>query len=263
MAVIVLASASGAPGVTTTALGLALVWPRPVVLVDADPVGGSAILAGYCQGTVPHNDAMVSLVLAHRDGRLASVLPSVLMRIPATAVSLLAGPRSHAQAASLSELWPALAVELRGLQRNGQDVLVDVGRLGMAWSPTVVIAAADVALLVMRSDLPALAAARQWAADWLTAARDGSGALSVAGLVVGQGRPYSGRDVQRTLQLPAVESVAWDPATAAVLSLGKQGGTKLAATRLVKSFAGVAAAVDRQLASARQETVARQGVRAR
>ena len=66
MAVIVLASASGAPGVTTTALGLALVWPRPVVLVDADPVGGSAILAGFCKGTEPHNDAMIRLALAHR-----------------------------------------------------------------------------------------------------------------------------------------------------------------------------------------------------
>ena len=51
MAVIVLASASGSPGVTTTALGLALLWPRPVVLVDADPVGrfgdSGRLLAGH------------------------------------------------------------------------------------------------------------------------------------------------------------------------------------------------------------------------
>lgn len=40
MALVVLASASGAGCVTTTALGLAMRWPRPVVLVDADPVGG-------------------------------------------------------------------------------------------------------------------------------------------------------------------------------------------------------------------------------
>ena len=42
MAVIALTSASGSPGVTTTALGLALLWPRPVLLVEADPTGGSA-----------------------------------------------------------------------------------------------------------------------------------------------------------------------------------------------------------------------------
>ena len=34
MAVICLTSASGSPGVTTTAVGLALCWPRPVLLVE-------------------------------------------------------------------------------------------------------------------------------------------------------------------------------------------------------------------------------------
>ena len=71
---------------TTTGLGLAMCWPRPVVLVDADPVGGSAIRAGYLQGTVAHNDAMVRLVLAHRDGQLAGVLPNELMPLPDTSV---------------------------------------------------------------------------------------------------------------------------------------------------------------------------------
>ena len=88
MAVIVLASASGAPGVTTTALGLAMTWSRPVVLVDADPVGGSAILAGYCRGALSHNDATVNLVLAHRDARLSAALPGMMMTIPGTQVSL-------------------------------------------------------------------------------------------------------------------------------------------------------------------------------
>ena len=36
MAIITLCSASGSPGVTTTALGLALSWTRPVILVEAD-----------------------------------------------------------------------------------------------------------------------------------------------------------------------------------------------------------------------------------
>ena len=50
MALIVLTSAAGSPGVTTTALGLALTWHRPVLLVEADPTGGSALLAGYFRG---------------------------------------------------------------------------------------------------------------------------------------------------------------------------------------------------------------------
>src|ERR1700712_667016 len=103
MALVVLASASGSPGVTTTALGLALRWPRPVVLVDGDPVGGSAVLAGFFRGQVAHNDGLVQLVLAGRAGELAEVLPTVLMPLPNSNAALLPGPRSHAQAASATE----------------------------------------------------------------------------------------------------------------------------------------------------------------
>lgn len=95
MALVVLASASGAPGVTTTALGLAMRWPRPVVLVDADPVGGSPVLAGLFQGAVAHPDAMVQLVLAQREGRLGEALPTSLLVLEDTNASVLVGPRSH------------------------------------------------------------------------------------------------------------------------------------------------------------------------
>ena len=47
MAVVTLFSASGSPGVTVSALGMALAWQRHVMLVDADPTGSSAVLAGY------------------------------------------------------------------------------------------------------------------------------------------------------------------------------------------------------------------------
>ena len=263
MAVIVLASASGAPGVTTTSLGLAMCWPRPVVLVDADPVGGSAILAGYLQGTVAHNDAMVQLVLAHRVGQLAGVLATVLMPLPDTSVVLLPGARSHAQAAGLVDVWAPLAVELRGLERNGLDVIVDAGRLGMAHSPTPLVAAADVGLLVTGSGLSALAGARQWAVSWSAAAKDGSGALSAGCVVVGEGRPYSGRDVARTLGLPVFGTLSWDPDAAAVLSAGRAGGRKFGTSRLVRSLASVAAAIDQQISAARQETALRHETSAR
>ncbi len=45
MSVIALASAKGSPGVTTTALALAAVWPRRVLVADCDPSGGD--LAGW------------------------------------------------------------------------------------------------------------------------------------------------------------------------------------------------------------------------
>lgn len=256
MALIVLASASGSPGVTTTALGLALSWPRPVVLVDADPVGGSSMLAGYFRGDVAHTDAMVTLVMAHRDGRLGQALADVLMPIPGSQAWLLPGPRSHAQAGSLTELWGPLTFALRALERTGQDVIADVGQLGMAWSPAPLIGLADLALLVCRSDLPALAAARQWATSWSAAADDGTGASRAACLVVGEGRPYSAGEIARVLQIPVLERVAWDERSAAVISRGDRAPKTMAGRALGRSLSAVAAAIDASIAADRQDVPA-------
>ena len=51
MAILLLTSTSGAPGVTTLGVGLALCWPRSVLLVDADTGANQAVLAGYLAGT--------------------------------------------------------------------------------------------------------------------------------------------------------------------------------------------------------------------
>ncbi|MCB0909871.1 MAG: hypothetical protein KDB63_22470, partial [Nocardioidaceae bacterium] len=64
MAVVALASASGSPGVTTTSLGLALAWPRPVLLVEADPTGGSGILAGFFRGLREYDAGLVEVALS-------------------------------------------------------------------------------------------------------------------------------------------------------------------------------------------------------
>jgi hypothetical protein len=262
MALIVLASASGSPGVTTTALGIALVWHRPVVLVDADPVGGSALLAGYFQGTVSDGDAMVHLVLARRDGRLAEMLPRTMISVPDTYVSILPGPKSHAQAGSLAELWGELAYELRALEQTGQDVIVDAGRLGMVHSPEGLIRAADLALLATRTDLPALAAARQWAAAWTDGTQDGTGASSIAALLVGAGRPYEASEVSKVLALPVLESLAWDPRSARVFSEGQKpsGSAWSQRDQLVRSYRAAAAAINERL-TAQQLTMSPGGVR--
>jgi len=250
MALVVVASASGSPGVTTTALGLALRWPRPVVLIDADPVGGSAVLAGFFRGQVSHNDAMVHLVLAGRAGDLTEVLPTVLMPLPNSNAALLPGPRSHAQAASMTELWPGLVDELRSLDRNGQDVLVDAGRLGMQHSPTSLVAAADLLLLVCHSELPALAAARQWAEQWSTASNDGSGPSAVAVLLVGEGRPYRAREVAKVLGAPVLETMRWDPEGATVFSRGEPSSRRAGLT-FWRDLGAVIAAIDTRVAQAR------------
>ena len=163
MAVITLVSASGSPGVTTTAVGLAMTWPRPVLLVEADPTGGSGILAGYFRGLRDHR-GLVDLVMAHRSGLLADALPRIVLRVDGTDVSILVGSKSHDQAPGLSRLWEPLAGVLLDVSAAGQDVLVDAGRLGLASWPRPLAAHSDLTVLMSRSSLPGLVAARSWAA---------------------------------------------------------------------------------------------------
>ena len=214
MALITLASASGSPGVTTTALGLALSWPRPVVLVEADPTGGSALLAGYWRGQV-NQPGLLDLVMADRHGVLADALPRMVLGIEGTEVSVLVGTKSHEQAAGLVRLWDPLLGVLRSLP--GQDVIVDAGRLGLEASPRPLIAFSDVTLLVTQSSLRALAAARSWAERLAADVMPGH---EVKLVLTGEGNPDRAGEVARALGLPVAASIEWDPRRAAVFADG-------------------------------------------
>jgi hypothetical protein len=223
VSLIVLTSASGSPGVTTTSLGLALSWHRPCLLVEADPTGGSAIAAGYLRGSIMPPESMIELALAQQDGRhLVDTLAQVSIELPGSGVRFVPGTRSHEQARSLVGLWEPLTVALRSLEDTGQDVVVDAGRLGLFGSPEPLLEAADIALLVIRSDLVALAAARSWALT-LRERFDRAGAGSSLGvLLVGEGDPFGAREVSRVLSVPVMATVAWDPGHAAVGQHGAQ-----------------------------------------
>lgn len=215
MAVIALCSASGSPGVTTTTLGLAMGWPRPVLVVEADPTGGSAILAGYLRGHTEPGPDLVDLALAPTG--MADALPQVARAIPNTPISYVAGPRTHQQAAALRDHWTGLATVLANLEETGQDVLIDAGRLGLVGSPEPLLAAADVTALVVRSDLPSISAARSWAQ---TVTQPGIGWRRGGLMLVGEGQPYTSREVSRVLGLPVIAEIIDDPAAAAVFHRG-------------------------------------------
>lgn len=241
MALIVLTSANGSPGVTTAALGLAMAWPRPTVLVEADPTGASAIAAGYFRGGhLPTDATVVDLAMSHRQGGLVEDLPRMLMPIPDTHVEFLRGPLKHAQARALDSMWEPLAGVFKSLERTGQDVIVDAGRLGLEGSPMKLIAASDLTLLTTRSTLPALVAAKSWA-DTLREMFERTGAASSLGLmIVGQGMPYGPSEVSKVLQIPVVAALAWDPTSAEVLSRGIKAPRKFEGANLSKSLrAGV------------------------
>lgn len=243
MALIVLTSASGSPGVTTSALGLALSWPRPCLLVEADPTGGSGILAGYFHGDVAHIGGLIDLAMAHREGALAEAIPLATMAIPDTSVQLLPGIRGHAQARSLIGLWEPLAGALQALERNGQDVIVDAGRLGLTGCPEPLIYGADLSLLVTRSTLPALSGARSWA-QTLRGEFEQMGAASALGvLLVGEGEPYGAREVAKVLQVPVTASLALDEDGAAVFSRGAGPPRRFESSQLLRGLRAAASAI--------------------
>lgn len=233
MAVIAACSASGSPGVTSTVLGLALTWPRPVLVVEADPTGGSAVLAGFFQGQVQPTDGLVELVMAHRHHQLAATLPSLLIDVPDSTVRVLPGIREQAQASSIAAVWEPLLGALRDLGSSGLDVLVDAGRLGLVGSPVPLIVGADVTALVTGSGLPSLAAARSWAV-WLGEQR-GSVPGRTGLVIVGEGRPYRVAEVTRTLGLPVFGAIEWDPAGARVFSHGEARPRRFDSSALVRS----------------------------
>ena len=214
MAVICLTSAGGSPGVTTTAVGLAFCWPRPVLLVEADPTGGSGILAGFLKGTAPYDGGLVEIALSPLS--TADALREVIRPL-SPHVTLVAGTRTHGQAAALRDVWEPLTAALTDLEASGQDVIVDAGRLGLVGSPAPLLDTADATLLLTRTNLPSIAAARSWAE---TARHPATGWRHAGLLLVDEGRPYRDTEVSKVLGVPVVADLPDDPVAAAVYHRG-------------------------------------------
>jgi hypothetical protein len=254
MAVIALTSASGSPGVTTTALGWALSRGRPTVLVDADPTGGASMLAGYLRGQMVPPDALLELSAAQQQGRLRAALPSLTMSLPDSQVGLVPGTRSHAQARGLVGLWEPLLAAFKALEGTGQDVIVDVGRLGLAGSPTPLLHGADLALVACRADLVSLSGLRSWLATLHTELEEVGAGSCLGVLLIGPGRPYSEAEVGKVLApvcggtSPVLASVVFDPKAAAAFSAGAQV-RRLESSRLVRSLRSLDDAARKRVAS--------------
>lgn len=248
MAVIALCSASGSPGVTTTSLGLALLWPRPVLLVEADPTGGSGILAGYFRGIRAYDQGLVELALSSTE--VADLLPRITQHIGSSTAGFIAGTRAHTQAAALAGLWSPLIGALHELESTGQDVIVDCGRLGLAGWPEPILAEADLALLLCRTHLPAISAARSWA----DTAQRGTPAWSHPGvLLVGEGQPYSAKEVGGVLRLPVLGVLADDPGSAGVLHRGTSIPAGFDRSPLVRSLQAAISAIHATVSAQRAE----------
>lgn len=224
MATIVFTSAPGAPGVTTSALALALHWPRHVLLADCDRDPSQVLLAGFLRGLDSGGRGLPSVAQAHREGRpLDDEL--WLHTLPLTddgAVDrrFLAGFAQPAAVRLFDTVWSRLGEAFAALDARGIDVLVDAGRISSAGLPGGLLASADAIVVVTRSSLRSLAALRLH----LPTLQDQLTTLSVEvplGLaLVGTDQPYSTGEVERQFATPAWLELPFDAKSAAVLSDG-------------------------------------------
>jgi hypothetical protein len=217
MSVVALASSKGSPGVTTLAVALASWWPRPSILIEADPAGGdlAARLA------LPEEPGLVSLAATHRRRPITASSNTTLLEpfVQETAgIRAVVAPTSPGQVVAALGLLPEVRPPLAP---RGTDLLVDIGRMSEpgvgargATNRIALAANAEVWVLVCRpqlGDLAHLAAALQ---DPKAADRNQTIVL------IGDG-PYPSDEVAETLGVTVLGRLPADPAGAAALWAGE------------------------------------------
>lgn len=145
--IVAVCSSKGSPGVTTAALALALAWPGPRLVLEADPSGGDLAF----RGRDPHTGRLI------RDGRgLLSLAADARTGVPSEALSryatstswgvdVVCGPPSVASYAPMRSLWPGVADAAAAWRGTA---IADLGRL-YPGSPAFPLAQQATAVLVL------------------------------------------------------------------------------------------------------------------
>lgn len=224
MALICLGSARAAPGVTTLAVLLAGTWPRPAVLVEADPAGG-VLAPRYGMALDPGLSGLAAAV--HRD-RSTEVFTHHAQELPGGLPAVLAAPLTDRTMVVLHDAAGLIASAAR--EAAGLDVFVDCGRLTHGSPVTPLVRAADTVLVVSRPR-----------ADELYAA---AGRVQVfgGGLVLVGERPYGPGEVAEQLGVEVAGVVADDPRSARAMVDGGSARA-LARSPLVRTVRALADAL--------------------
>lgn len=256
MALITLASATGSPGVTTTALGLALQWPGAVLLADCDRDPSQALQAGYLQGLDLGGRGLVPLTRAHREHRSLAEelwLQTVTFEVGARHERRLLPGFSHPGAAHLFEpIWDGFVDVLAGLDETGTDVIVDAGRIGAQGLPPALVARSDLLLVCTRTSLRALASLRLHLPVLQQQVDLAGGGVDLGLLLVGGGRPYGAGEIEKQFGVAVVHDVAWEPRQAEVFSDGAVPTRQLLGGALVRSYRACASDLAGRVAARRQ-----------
>lgn len=219
MTTVALGSVKGAPGVTTTVLAMAAIWPphRRLVVAELDPDGG--VLAA--RRNLTFDPGLVSAVAALRGARGVG---DHLQPLGEGVRALVAPSTTEQVRAAVTAAGDAL---LPALTDVGDDVLVDAGRLGTT-SPTLAIAsAADVLLLLARPRV-----------EDIVLVRDRVQVLQRSGaepqLVLVDDGPYRSDEVAGAVGAPVLTRLPVDLRTADALN-GRTPRHRVARSRLLRS----------------------------
>ncbi|MEU1605540.1 hypothetical protein [Micromonospora matsumotoense] len=227
---VMLASVSGAPGVSTAALGVAALWPhRPGLVVEADPSGG---VLGARFG-LPQEPGLAALAAAARHGQPSGEPARFVQPLP-LGVHAVMGPGAAETCAQAVSVLAARPEVMPGL---APVVILDAGRL-YPGSPAHGLARRADALVVVTAG----GTEHLDHVDTRLAALRGTISTPHLGVVVSGKCDYEPREVSGRLGVPVWAHLPVDRWGAAVLT-GRLTGPAWTRTRLAQALRGLAAAL--------------------
>jgi hypothetical protein len=254
---VTLASSKGSPGATSAALVLAAAWPRPVILVEADPSGGD--LALRCRrlggGELAPSPNILSRAARSHSGRGdrgaehegAGVPDAVASSAQplASGVHAVLGLAAPGQAGGLTGLWPGIAQACAGAEG---DVIADLGRLGVGSATLPLAEHAAALLLVASARLDSVVHLRETARELATAPTMGLGRRVPMWPVLITGDRHAVpdcADVDEVLACARVSAhpsrhLSFDPPALRRLEAGEAASGRLGRTLLLRSARALA-----------------------
>ncbi|MFC5747047.1 hypothetical protein [Actinomadura rugatobispora] len=183
MALIALAADKGAPGVTTAAVALGAVWPRPVLVAECDQAGGDLVYrlpasaddpagrgGARDGGMLNPSRGLLSLAATARRGLRPDQIAEHCQRLVG-GLDVLVGITNAEQAQAMTWLWGPLGRAFAGL--SPVDVLADCGRLGAGAPLNDLLREADMVVLFTRATLEQVAHLRERVAALASELRGG------------------------------------------------------------------------------------------
>ena len=250
MALVVIASAKGAPGVTTLTVALAALTPGAIA-ADLDPDGGDLALRYRREDGSPLDPQLGLLSLAaslRRDQTEPATQTGPVvehLQVASGGLELLLGVTGPDQAVGLGPLWSPLG---RALADTDRTVFADCGRIGPASPAMPVLMQADAVILLARAEVEELSHLRE-RLRFLTATLPGryNGPAQVGVILVARERDRAaGPRTEQLLRssglaVPVLGTVAEDARGAAQVR-GLHGG-RAGRTTLVRSVRSLLPAV--------------------